>query len=45
MKPAQALSHLRELYQGAAQSLLVPYSPESDEQVKFILDWAEHGLA
>jgi hypothetical protein len=45
MKPPEALRHLSELYHGTAQSLLAPRSPESDEQVKFILDWKEHGLA
>ena len=45
MKPAQALLHLRALYQSAAQSLLAPNSPESDEQVRFILNWKEDGLA
>jgi len=45
MKPAQALRHLRALYRGAAQSLLAPNSPESDEQASFILNWEEHGLA
>ena len=45
MKPKQALHHLGALYHNAAQSLLAPHSPESDEQVKFILNWEEHGLA
>ena len=45
MEPAQALLHLRALYQSAAQSLLTPNSPESDEQVRFILNWKEDGLA
>lgn len=45
MKPMEALHHLRELYQSAVQSLLAPRSPESNEQVKFILDWEEDGLA
>ncbi len=45
MKPTEALRHLRELYHSAAQSLLAPLSPESDEQVRFILNWEEHGLA
>ena len=45
MKPAEALSHLRELYRDAAQSLIAPHCPESDEQVKFILNWEEDGLA
>ena len=45
MEPAQALLHLRALYQSAAQSLLAPNSPESGEQVRFILNWKEDGLA
>ena len=45
MKPAQALHHMRELYQSAAQSHFAPQSPESDDQVNFILNWEEHGLA
>jgi len=45
MKPTEALHHLRELYHSAAQSLLAPHSPEYDEQVKFILNWEEDGLA
>jgi hypothetical protein len=45
MEPAQALNHLRELYQTAAQSCLFPLSPESEQQVRFILTWKEHGLA
>lgn len=45
MKPTEALHHLRELYHSAAQSLFAPHSPESDEQVKFILNWEEDGLA
>jgi len=45
MKPMEALRHLRELYQDASQSLIAPHSPESNEQVKFILSWEENGLA
>jgi hypothetical protein len=45
MKPSEALRHLREMYQGAAQSLIYPHSPETDEQVRFILKWKEDGLA
>jgi hypothetical protein len=45
MKPMEALQHLREMYHAAAQSLLAPQSPESDDQVNFILNWEEHGLA
>lgn len=45
MKPMEALHHLSELYHSAAQSLLAPHSPESDEQVNFILNWEEDELA
>ncbi len=45
MKPAEALRHLGELYQSAAQSLIYPHSPESEEQIKFIMNWQENGLA
>lgn len=45
MKPADALHKLRNLYHTSAQSLVVPNAPESDEQVRFILDWDENGLA
>ena len=45
MQPAQALLHLRSLYQSAAQSLVAPNSPESDQQVRFIMNWKEDGLA
>jgi hypothetical protein len=41
----QALIHLNELYRTAEQSKLYPQSPETDAQVKFILDWVDHGLA
>jgi hypothetical protein len=45
MKPADALFRLQELYQAAGQSLNSPRSPETVEQVNFILHWEEHGLA
>jgi hypothetical protein len=45
LKPGQALLHLNELYKSAAQSLLAPNSPESIEQINFILGWEEDGLA
>ncbi len=45
MKPSEALLRLDELYQNAAQSLIAPHSPESEEQVNFILNWEENGLA
>jgi hypothetical protein len=45
MKPTGALRHLLELYHEAAQSLLAPHSPESDEQIRFIMNWDEDGLA
>jgi hypothetical protein len=45
MKPVEALLHLRELYRGSEQSLFAHLSPEADEQVKFILNWEEDGLA
>jgi hypothetical protein len=41
----QALTRLNELYQTAEQSRLCPRSPETDAQVKFILEWADDGLA
>jgi protein-tyrosine phosphatase len=41
----QALIRLNELYRTARQSRLYPQSPETDAQVKFILDWLEDGLA
>ena len=40
-KPPEALRQLRELYRDATQSLLAPQCPESDEQVKFILNWED----
>lgn len=45
MESAQALRHLRELYQASMQSLIVPLTPETDEQARFILNWGENGLA
>jgi protein tyrosine phosphatase len=45
MEPTQALLHLSKLYHTAAQSLFIPRSPETEEQVRFILNWVEHGLA
>ena len=45
MKATDALRHLDELYTTAAQSALAPHSPEADEQIKFILNWVENGLA
>lgn len=45
MKPIEALQHVGELYQNATQSLIVPHTPETEEQVNFILNWEEHGLA
>jgi protein-tyrosine phosphatase len=41
----QALIRLNELYRTAGQSRLYPQSPETDAQVKFILDWLENGVA
>jgi len=41
----QALIRLNELYRTAEQSRLFPQSPETDAQVKFILDWMDDGLA
>jgi hypothetical protein len=45
MQPQPALLHLQELYRASEQSLFSPHSPESDQQVYFILNWEEHGLA
>ena len=45
MKPSDALLRLHELYQTSEQSLHSPHSPEADEQIRFILNWEEHGLA
>ncbi len=40
-----ALDKLAELYATAEQSRIYPFSPETDEQRAFILNWSEHGLA
>jgi hypothetical protein len=45
MKPAEALAALRKLYAGSAQSAFAPDSPEADDQIEFILNWVEDGLA
>ena len=45
MKPSDSLLRLHELYQTSEQSLHSPHSPEADEQIRFILNWEEHGLA
>ena len=44
-KPQDALLHLQELYRTAEQSIFWPRTPESEQQVEFILNWQEHGLA
>jgi hypothetical protein len=41
----QALIRLNEIYRKAKQSRIFPQSPETDAQVKFILDWVDNGLA
>lgn len=41
----QALKHLNELYRDAAQFRIYPHSPETEEQVQFILNWGKDGLA
>ena len=41
----QALIRLNELYRTSEQSHIFPRSPETDAQVKFILGWAEDGMA
>jgi protein-tyrosine phosphatase len=41
----QALIRLNELYNTSEQSRRFPKSPETQAQVKFILDWREDGLA
>lgn len=41
----QALIRLNELYRTAGQSRFSPQAPETDAQVKFILDWLDDGLA
>ena len=45
MEPRDALRQLRELYRASLQSLIVPTTPETEEQTRFILNWKEHGLA
>jgi Polymorphic toxin system, DSP-PTPase phosphatase len=40
----QALIRLNELYLTASQSRLFRQSPETDAQVKFILDWVDDGI-
>jgi hypothetical protein len=45
MEPTAALQHLRELYKTSAQSEYAPRSPESDDQIELILNWAERGPA
>ena len=41
----QALVRLNELYLTSEQSRIFPQAPETDAQVKFILDWVADGLA
>jgi hypothetical protein len=41
----QAFIRLNELYQSSEQSKVHPQSPETDAQLKFILDWLDDGLA
>jgi protein-tyrosine phosphatase len=41
----QALIRLNELFMTSEQSLTFPQSPETDAQIKFILDWVDDGLA
>jgi protein-tyrosine phosphatase len=41
----QALIRLNELYRTSEQSKIYSQSPETDAQVKFILDWVDNGLA
>jgi hypothetical protein len=45
MTGGQALIRLNELYLTSEQSRIFPQSPETDAQMKFILDWVENGLA
>jgi hypothetical protein len=45
MTGGQALIHLNEIYRAAEQSKRFPQSPETNAQVKFILDWNEDGMA
>ncbi len=39
----EALHRLNELYCTATQSSIFPSSPETEEQIKFILNWTEDG--
>jgi Cyclin-dependent kinase inhibitor 3 (CDKN3) len=41
----QALIRLNEIYRTSKQNRTFPQSPETDAQVKFILDWVVYGLA
>jgi hypothetical protein len=41
----QALIRLNEIYRMSEQSRIFSQSPETDAQVKFILDWVDNGLA
>jgi hypothetical protein len=45
LKGTHAIHRLNELYRTAAQSAIFPSSPETEEQVAFILNWTENGLA
>ncbi|MGA2490794.1 MAG: phosphatase [Anaerolineales bacterium] len=45
MTGGQALIRLNELYQTAEQSRLISQAPETDAQVRYILDWIEDGMA
>jgi hypothetical protein len=39
----EAIEKLAEIYETAGQSRFHPRSPETDEQMDFILNWHEHG--
>ncbi len=45
MEPTDALHHLRELYRASLQSLIFSTTPETEQQIRFILNWTGHGLA
>jgi hypothetical protein len=45
MEPKQAFQHLQKIYLTSEQSLMLPHSPETDGQLRFILDWKEDELA
>jgi hypothetical protein len=45
MPGPEALDRLVELYRNSLQSHFYPRSPETEEQVQFILDWDRNGLA